>query len=129
MSMSLVILDIHIDNGTKIFKEECVIRNPLKGFLHMSVGFAFDGNVTFFFNFKNRIEFILRNVFVPTCDDDYDEIVLDLIKNCYSSLCDYSGAAEPPVRCALCFWSSSSGIPEITEISSSVNLVFASKAY
>lgn len=79
--------DIHIDNGTKIFKEECVICNPLKGFLHMSVGFAFDGNVTFFFNFKNRIEFILRNVFVSTCDGDYDEIVLDLIKNCYSSLC------------------------------------------
>jgi len=79
--------DIHIDNGTKIFKEKCVICNPLKGFIHMSVGFAFDGNVTFFFNFKNRIEFILHNVLVSAYDDDYDEILLDLIKNCFSDLC------------------------------------------
>ena len=79
--------DIRIDNGTKIFKVDCVIRHLEKENLITSVGFAFDGNVTLFFNFKNRVEYILRNILVQPHEDDYDTVLLELLKQCYCDLC------------------------------------------
>lgn len=41
--------NVHIDNGTKIFKVNVSITIPGKNTIHANVGFAFDGNVTLFF--------------------------------------------------------------------------------
>lgn len=76
-----------IDCGTKVFSAKCIIRGPSIQTQTINVGFAFDGSVTNFFNFKNRIEFTLQNVFSDTAQDDLDQAILDLVKEELETLC------------------------------------------
>ena len=79
-----------IDCGTKVFSTKCTIRGPFIQSQSINVGFAFDGCVTNFFNFKNRIDFTLQNIFSDTVEDDLDQAILDLVKEEFETLCQQS---------------------------------------
>ncbi|MBP5769162.1 MAG: hypothetical protein J6W51_08755 [Fibrobacter sp.] len=84
---------MRIDCGTKIFKSNCTIRSLQGTVATFNIGFAFTGSVTNFFNFKNRIDFVLRNVFIEINEDCLNDIVIELIKKEYQSLCSESREA------------------------------------
>lgn len=72
---------ISVDYCTKIFKIDLKIRTSIGFEKNTSVGFAFAGGVDFFFDIKNRLEFVLSNVFVQQTEVELDDIVCDLIQN------------------------------------------------
>ena len=79
---------ITVDYCTKIFKVDLKIRTSIGFEKNTSVGFAFAGGVDFFFDIKNRLEFVLSNVFVQQSEVELDNIVCELIRNVCQDVAD-----------------------------------------
>lgn len=74
---------VSVDYCTKIFKLDLKVRTTIGFEKKTTVGFAFAGGVDFFFDVKNRLEFVLANILVDYNEVNLDEIVCDLIaKGC-----------------------------------------------
>lgn len=76
--------EYRLDCGPKVFEVVAHFSDPgsYRGFT--KVGFAFDGDVTFFFSLKSKLDMIFGNLMIYPYQDSIDEIMIEKIEE----ICD-----------------------------------------